>query len=81
MFPFHIIGMLTLQLIALIAAFFFKSHVQRHELGKPFQRASKVILITVHVLIVLTIAHAVAYHIHHGCPMANGHCNAKMMHH
>lgn len=80
MFPFHIIGLLTLQLLALIGAFFFKSHVQRHELDKRFQRASRFLLIAVHVLIVLTVAHAVIYHLMHGCPMANHSC-AKMIHH
>jgi hypothetical protein len=67
MFPFHIIGLLTLQFIALIGAFFFKAHVQRHELDKRFQRAGKFLVIAIHVLIVLTIAHAVAYHVMHGC--------------
>jgi hypothetical protein len=80
MFPFHIIGLLTFQIIALIAAFFFKSHVQRHELDKRFQRASKIVLITVHILIGLTIAHAVIYHVHHGCPMG-AHSNCMKMHH
>lgn len=79
MFPFHIIGLLTFQIIALIAAFFFKSHVQRHELDKRFQRASKIILITVHVLIFLTIAHLVVFHFIHGC-MGQNSC-MKMMHH
>jgi hypothetical protein len=80
MFPFHIIGLLTFQIIALIAAFFFRSHVQRNELDKRFQRAGRFILIAVHVLIVLTIAHAVMYHLHHGCPMeAHAHCGK--MHH
>jgi hypothetical protein len=80
MFPFHIIGLLSFQIIALIAALFFKSHVQRNELDKRFQRASKIILITVHILIVLTIAHAVIYHVHHGCP-AVAHTTCAKMHH
>lgn len=80
MFPFHIIGLLTFQIIALIAAFFFKSHVQRHELDKRFQRASKTVLITIHVLIFLTIAHLVVFHFIHGCPMGQNSC-MKMMHH
>lgn len=74
MFPFHIIGLLTLQFIALIGAFFFKSHVQRHELDKRFQHASKFLLVAVYVLIVLTIGHAVAYHLMHGCLMSHHSC-------
>lgn len=81
MFPFHITGLLTLQIIALIAAFFFKAHVQKHELDKRFQRASKFILIAVHVLIIITIAHAVIYHVHHGCPMAAHNTACVKMHH
>lgn len=80
MFPFHIIGLLTFQIIALIAAFFFKSHVQRQELDKRFQRASKFLLITIHVLIFLTLAHAVIYHVHHGCPM-EAYKSCMKMHH
>ncbi|TSJ47812.1 hypothetical protein [Fluviicola chungangensis] len=80
MFPFHVIGLLTLQFIALIGAFFFKAHVQRHELDKRFQRAGKFLVIAIHVLIVLTIAHAIIYHLHCGCPMTNHSC-VKMMHH
>lgn len=80
MFPFHIIGLLTLQFIALIGAFFFKAYVEKHELGKRFQHASRFVLIAVHVLIALSIVHAVIFHFMHGCPMANHGC-AKMMHH
>lgn len=69
----HFIGLLTFEILVLIAAFAFKAYVEKNEPGKNFRHFSKATLIILHVLIALTIVHAVIFHFSHGCGVGNDH--------
>ena len=64
MFDTHFLTLLTLELLALIAALFLLIYVNKQSLGKWYRHLSKTIIITLHVIIAATIIHGVFYHFH-----------------
>jgi hypothetical protein len=66
MLHLHLIGLLTLEILTLIAAFFLLSHVNKQELGKWYRHASKTIVVIIHVFILATFIHGIVHHFHEG---------------
>lgn len=58
----HLLGLLTFEILVLLASFFFMAFVNKQGLEKKFQTAGKAITITMHVIIVATILHAIIHH-------------------
>jgi Mn2+/Fe2+ NRAMP family transporter len=66
MFHLHLIGRLTLEVIALIAAFFLLIYVNKHQLKNWYRKFSKAIFIIVNIIILVTFIHAIVHHFHQG---------------
>lgn len=66
MFHLHLAGLLTFELLALIAAVFLRIYIDRHSLGKWYRHFSKVVLVMLHLILVATIVHGIIHHFHSG---------------
>lgn len=62
MFHMHLIGLLTFELLTLIAAVFLAIYIKKQELNNWLRHLSKVILVALHIVIVATVLHAVINH-------------------
>jgi len=62
MLHLHLIGLLTFQFLALIAAVFLAIYIKRHQLDKWFRHLSNIILVALKIIIVATIVHLVIHH-------------------
>lgn len=77
MFIFGFIGLLTLEVLALIAAIFLVIYVKKNELSKLYRFGSKFLLVLVHLFMIGTIAIAAM----HCCGGCKSHCAKKEMSH
>ena len=66
MIHLHLIGLLTFELLTLIAAFFLLIYVNKQQLGKWYLHFSKTILVILHVIILATFIHGIVHHFHGG---------------
>lgn len=64
MLHLHLAGLLTFELLALIAAVFLKIYIDRYFPEKWYRHFSKIILVVLHILLVATITHGVVHHFH-----------------
>lgn len=60
----HLIGLLTFEILTLIAAFFLLIYVNKQQLNKWYRHISKTIVIILHVIILATFIHAIVHHFH-----------------
>lgn len=66
MLHLHLIGLLTFEILALIAAVFLLIYVNKQELNKWYRHVSKTIVVILHVIILATFIHAIVHHFHAG---------------
>jgi len=64
MLHLHLLGLLSFEILALIAAFFLLIYVNTQQLGKWYRHFSKAIVIILHVIILATIIHPIVHHFH-----------------
>ena len=64
MLHLHLIGLLTFEILALIAAVFLLIYVNKQELNKWYRHISKTIVVILHVIILATFIHAIVHHFH-----------------
>ena len=66
MIHLHLIGLLTFELLTLIAAFFLLIYVNKQQLDKWYRHFSKAIIVAIHIIIIATFIHAIVHHFHGG---------------
>ena len=62
MLHLHLIGLLTFEILTLIAAFFLLIYVNKQQLGKWYRHAGKTIVIILHIIILATFIHGIVHH-------------------
>ncbi len=62
MLHLHLLGLLSFEILVLLASFLFMAYVNKHGLERKFQLASKAIVITMHIVIAGTIIHGIIFH-------------------
>lgn len=62
MLHLHLIGLLTFEILTLIAALFLLIYVNKQQLDKWYRHISKTIVIILHVIILATFIHALVHH-------------------
>ena len=65
MFHLHLIGVLTLEMLALTAAAFLFMYASK-QADKWFRHLSKVLVVIMHIIIVATVTHAIIHHFSNG---------------
>lgn len=66
MFHLHLIGLLTLELIALVAVVFLIVYIDKHQLTSWYRKFSKAIFIVLNIIVIVTVVHAIIHHFHQG---------------
>ena len=79
MFHLHLIGLLTFQFVALTAAIFLLVYLRKQEVENWYRHVSKGIVVTLHILIIVTLIHAVIHHFHGGENMNHQQMMEEMM--
>lgn len=62
MLHLHLILLLTIELLALIAALFLLIYINKQQLSKWYLHAGKAIVASLHIIILATFIHAIAFH-------------------
>lgn len=64
---FHLMGLITFEILVLIASVFLVLYVNIHLPGKWYKHLSRIILWAVHLILIITIVHGVIHHVKADC--------------